>query len=134
MVGSCRRRWRSLHRGWMGGCAKAKVDEVQMPQFIRFDERFLRMLRAAVDLPGLIGQDLPLRPVGRSFKACCPFHGEKTPSFTVGKETGFYRCFGCGATGDAIEWLKARHGMTFHDAALHLAKVSGVPLPPAAPV
>jgi DNA primase len=105
-----------------------------MAQFIRFDERFLHTLRAAVDLPELIGQDLALHPAGRALKACCPFHGEKTPSFMVGKDTGFYRCFGCGATGDAIQWLKARHGMTFHEAALHLARVSGVPLPPAAPL
>src|SRR5438105_2659134 len=130
-AGSCRRRWRSPHRELTNGCAQAKSGETQMPQFIRFDDRFLQALRAAVDLPELIGQDLALRAVGQSFKACCPFHGEKTPSFTVGKDSGFYRCFGCGATGDAIEWLKARHGMTFHEAALQLARISGVPLPPA---
>jgi DNA primase len=102
-----------------------------VPQFVRFDKHFLQMLRASVDLSQLIGQDLALRPAGRSFKVRCPFHEERTPSFTVDRQAGFYRCFGCGATGDAIEWLKARHGMSFHDAVRHLAQAGGIALPPA---
>lgn len=104
-----------------------------MPQFVRFDKPFLQTLRATVDLPELIGRDLALRPAGRAFKVRCPFHEERTPSFTVDREAGFYRCFGCGARGDAIEWLKARHGMSFHEAVRHLATVGGIPLPPADP-
>lgn len=102
-----------------------------MSGFIRFDDSFLRAVRDAVDLPALIGRDIDLRPAGSSgFKACCPFHGENTPSFFV-KRTGFYRCFGCSKTGDAIEWMRERHGMSFQEAAIHLAHTQGITLPPA---
>lgn len=101
-----------------------------MPAFVRFDEAFLQRLRDTVDLPSLIGRELKLIPAGpQSFKASCPFHAESTPSFFV-KRDGFYRCYGCSKTGDAIEWMKQRYGMTFHEAALSLARDSGIEAPP----
>jgi len=101
-----------------------------MSGFIRFDEAILGAIRGAVDLPALIGQDLELRRAGPdSFKACCPFHAESTPSFFV-KRNGFYRCYGCEKTGDAIEWLRQRHGLSFHEAACQLARTHRIALPP----
>jgi DNA primase len=102
-----------------------------MSSFVRFDEAFLGRIRAQVDLPALIGKDMELRRAGpASFKACCPFHAESTPSFFV-KRDGFFRCYGCGKTGDAIEWLRAHHGLSFHEAATELARSTGIALPPA---
>lgn len=101
-----------------------------MSSFVRFDEALLGRIRDLVDLPTLIGKDLELRPAGpASFKACCPFHAESTPSFFV-KRDGFFRCYGCGKTGDAIEWLREHHGMSFHEATTELARSAGIALPP----
>ena len=67
--------------------------------------QWLDELRARVTLSGVIGRTTRLTKAGREYKACCPFHNEKTPSFTVNDEKGFYHCFGCGAHGDAIRWM-----------------------------
>ena len=66
---------------------------------------------------------------GREFKACCPFHNEKTPSFTVNDEKGFYHCFGCGAHGDAIRFLTEAGGLPFMDAVKELAAKAGMEVP-----
>jgi len=70
-----------------------------------------------------------LQKAGREFKACCPFHKEKTPSFTVNDEKGFYHCFGCGAHGDAIRFLTDARGLAFMDAVKELAEQAGMELP-----
>lgn len=61
--------------------------------------------------------------------ACCPFHDEKTPSFTVTPDRNTYRCFGCGVKGDAIDWMRNRHHLSFPDAVIHLANLVGLALP-----
>ncbi|NWP89527.1 DNA primase, partial [Escherichia coli] len=61
---------------------------------------FLDELRARTLLSGLIAKTVKLQKAGREFRACCPFHNEKTPSFYVNDDKGFYHCFGCGAHGD----------------------------------
>jgi len=66
---------------------------------------------------------------GREWKACCPFHNEKTPSFTVNDDKGFYHCFGCGAHGDAIRFLTDQRGMPFMDAVKELAGKAGMDVP-----
>src|SRR4051812_18541166 len=66
---------------------------------------------------------------GREWKACCPFHNEKTPSFTVNDDKGFYHCFGCGAHGDAIRFLTDNRGMSFMDAVKELAAKAGLDVP-----
>src|SRR5438309_11547882 len=66
---------------------------------------------------------------GREWKACCPFHNEKTPSFTVNDDKGFYHCFGCGAHGDAIRYLTDQRGMPFMDAVKELAAKAGMDVP-----
>ena len=90
---------------------------------------FLDELRARVSLSGIIGRTTRLQRAGREFKACCPFHNEKTPSFTVNDEKGFYHCFGCGAHGDAIRWLTDQRGLSFMDAVKELAGEAGMEMP-----
>ena len=96
---------------------------------MRFDEAFLVQLRYLVDLPSLIARDAPLRRTGALWKGACPFHDDKTPSFVVGDDTGYYRCFGCNARGDAIQWMRAFHGMSFFEAVRELAADHSLPLP-----
>lgn len=97
----------------------------------RFTPAFLDDLRSRLTLSGVIGRDIALTRAGREYKACCPFHGEKTPSFTVNDEKGFYHCFGCGAHGDAIRWLTDHRGMGFVEAINDLASEAGIDVPAA---
>ena len=90
---------------------------------------FLDELRARTSLSGVIGRTTRLTKAGREFKACCPFHTEKSPSFTVNDDKGFYHCFGCGAHGDAIRWLTDQRGLAFMDAVKELAGEAGLELP-----
>lgn len=70
-----------------------------------------------------------LQRAGREWKACCPFHNEKSPSFTVNDEKGFYHCFGCGAHGDVIRWMTDQRGLGFMDAVKELAAQAGMEVP-----
>jgi DNA primase len=90
---------------------------------------FLDELRARTVLSSLIAPSVKLIKAGREFKACCPFHQEKTPSFTVNDDKGFYHCFGCGAHGDAIRFLTDARGMQFMDAVKELAAKAGMEVP-----
>ena len=90
---------------------------------------FLDELRARTPLSALISRTTKLLRAGREWKACCPFHNEKTPSFTVSDEKGFYHCFGCGAHGDAISWLTDGRGLSFMDAVKELADAAGMEVP-----
>ena len=78
-----------------------------------FAPSFMTELHARVSLSALIGERVALRRRGREWVACCPFHGEHTPSFTVVEAKGFFHCFGCGANGDAIGFLRAFYGLGF---------------------
>ena len=91
--------------------------------------QFLDELRARTTLSNLVGRSLKLQRAGREYKACCPFHQEKTPSFYVNDEKGFYHCFGCQAHGDAIRWLTDQRGLSFMDAVKELADVAGMQVP-----
>jgi len=90
---------------------------------------FLDELRHRTLLSSLIGRTTKLQKAGREFKACCPFHNEKSPSFYVNDEKGFYHCFGCGAHGDAIRWMTEARGLPFMDAVKELAGTAGLELP-----
>ena len=90
---------------------------------------FLDELRARTLLSALIARTTKLTKAGREFKACCPFHNEKTPSFYVNDEKGFYHCFGCQAHGDAISWLTDARGLAFMDAVKELADAAGREVP-----
>ncbi|MFM9978621.1 MAG: DNA primase [Sphingomonadaceae bacterium] len=91
--------------------------------------QFLDELRARTLLSALIGRSLKLQRAGREWKAPCPFHNEKTPSFYVNDDKGFYHCFGCSAHGDAIRWLTEQRGLPFIDAVKELADAAGMELP-----
>mgnify|MGYP006347792955 CR=1 FL=1 len=96
-------------------------------------QAFLDELRARTTLSSLIGASIKVEKKGREHKACCPFHNEKTPSFTINDEKGFYHCFGCGAHGDAIRWMTDSKGMSFIDAVRELADAAGLDVPAPSP-
>ncbi len=91
--------------------------------------QFLDELRSRITLSAVIGRTERVIKAGREFKACCPFHHEKTPSFTINDEKGFYHCFGCGAHGDVIRWMTDQRGLSFMDAVKQLAEEAGMEVP-----
>ncbi|MGH6783246.1 MAG: CHC2 zinc finger domain-containing protein, partial [Sphingomicrobium sp.] len=91
--------------------------------------QWLDELRARTTLSSVIAPSVKLIRAGREFKACCPFHQEKTPSFTVNDDKHFYLCFGCGAHGDAIRFLTDHRGLPFMDAVKELASKAGMDVP-----
>lgn len=95
--------------------------------------RFLEELRERVPLAQLIGRKVKLVRKGREFSGLCPFHNEKTPSFTVNEEKGFYHCFGCGAHGDVIRFLTDAEKMSFMEAVEYLANLAGMKMPQLSP-
>ncbi|MBY6033067.1 DNA primase [Marinobacter daepoensis] len=92
-------------------------------------QRFVEDLLDRIDLAELIGSRITLKKAGANYKACCPFHDEKTPSFNVRPDKGFYHCFGCGAHGDAISFVREFDGLGFTDAVEELAKRAGLEVP-----
>lgn len=95
----------------------------------RIPERFIDELLARVDIVDIIDARVPLKRAGKEHKACCPFHDEKTPSFTVSADKQFYHCFGCGAHGSAIGFLMEYEHLDFREAVESLAKHVGLDMP-----
>lgn len=91
--------------------------------------QWLDELRSRITLSTLIGRHVKVQRAGREYKACCPFHNEKTPSFTINDDKGFYHCFGCGAHGDAIRFMTDHQGLGFMDAVKELAAEAGMSVP-----
>lgn len=89
----------------------------------------LSAIKSRVDIVQLVGEHAKLKKAGADYSACCPFHEEKTPSFTVSPTKHFYHCFGCGAHGDQIDWMVEYLGMPWNEAVARLAEVAGVQLP-----
>lgn len=92
-------------------------------------QRFVEDLLDRVDLAELIGSRITLKKAGANYKARCPFHDEKTPSFNVRPDKGFYHCFGCGAHGDAISFVREFEGLGFTEAVEELARRAGLEVP-----
>lgn len=92
----------------------------------RIPEKFIDELLTRVDIVDVIDARVPLRKAGKDYKACCPFHEEKTPSFTVSQDKQFYHCFGCGVHGSAIGFLMEYEHMSFPEAVEDLAARAGV--------
>jgi DNA primase len=87
-------------------------------------------IRRRADIVEVVGQYVALRPAGNGrWKACCPFHDEKTPSFNVSQDKGFYKCFGCGVAGDVFKFVMGMENVSFAEARQMLAERYGVPLP-----
>jgi DNA primase len=86
-------------------------------------------VRARADIVEVVGEQVPLKKAGKEFKGLCPFHQERTPSFYVVPAKGFYKCFGCGESGDVFTFLMKRQGLGFQDAVRHVAGRVGVEIP-----
>lgn len=95
----------------------------------RLPQTFLDDLLARIDIVALIGGRVQLKKAGRDYQACCPFHNEKTPSFTVSPNKQFYHCFGCGVHGNALRFLMEYDRLEFLDAVEALAHMAGVEVP-----
>ena len=93
------------------------------------DRKFIDDLLSRIDIVELISNDVKLKKSGANFKGLCPFHSENTPSFNVSQTKQFYHCFGCGASGDAIKYLREAHGLTFIDAIEKLASIANIEVP-----
>ena len=94
-----------------------------------FPSEFLDELRNRVSLADAIGRRVKLTRRGREHLGLCPFHNEKTPSFTLSEEKGFYHCFGCGAHGDVIEFVMRTENLPFPEAIEQLAGDAGLAVP-----
>ncbi|WP_375759787.1 DNA primase [Corallococcus exercitus] len=94
----------------------------------RISPQTLEELRHRVDLPGLISRHVALTPSGKEFRGRCPFHEERTPSFYVVPEKGFFFCHGCRARGDAVDFLRRMLGLSFGEAVRQLAREVGLPV------
>ena len=95
----------------------------------KLPESFIDNLLSRVDLVEIIGSRVPLKKQGKDYSARCPFHDERSPSFTVSPSKQFYYCFGCGAKGTAISFLMNYDRLTFMDAVEDLAKRAGIEIP-----
>ncbi len=100
---------------------------------MRFDRTAIAEIHARLDIARVIGEYVPLKKRGNDLVGLCPFHGEKTPSFHVHPDRGFFKCFGCGAGGDAIAFVQRIENVPFADAVRTLAAKAGVELEPENP-
>ena len=95
----------------------------------RIPPEFIDQLLSRIDIVDVIEKRVPLKKAGKEYQACCPFHTEKTPSFTVSQQKQFYHCFGCGAHGSAIGFLMDYDHMDFVEAIEELARDAGLEVP-----
>ncbi len=95
--------------------------------------RFLDELRSRINVSDVVGKRVKLTRAGREYKACCPFHGEKSPSFYVNDDKQFYHCFGCGAHGSVIDFVMRHDNQSFPEAVEALAAIVGMQVPKSAP-
>jgi DNA primase len=96
---------------------------------MRFPQPFIDEIYAAADIVAVVSDYVTLRKAGTSYKGLCPFHSEKSPSFTVHRDRGFFHCFGCGAGGDVFKFVELQEKVGFTDAVKQLAARFGVPIP-----
>ncbi len=94
-----------------------------------FPQQFIDDLKHHADIVVVIGDYVSLKKTGATYKGLCPFHGEKTPSFHVNRDKGFFHCFGCGVGGDVLKFLELHDKVGFADAVKQLAQRFGMTLP-----
>ncbi|MBP9015864.1 MAG: DNA primase [Candidatus Atribacteria bacterium] len=94
-----------------------------------FDDQYLEEIKSRVDMVELISHYVSLQPAGRNYRALCPFHEEKTPSFLVSPEKGIFHCFGCGVGGNIFTFVMKMENLTFPEAVAFLAQKCGMELP-----
>ncbi len=93
------------------------------------DRSFIDDLLSRINIVDIIGKSVNLKKLGTSHKGLCPFHSENTPSFNVSETKQFYHCFGCGASGDVIKFLREHEGLSFIDAIEKLAGIANIEVP-----
>jgi len=108
---------------------RAGVVRRQRSRLARIPEEVIRAVQESVDIVDVVSRYVTLRRTGRSFKGLCPFHEEKTPSFTVFPESGRYKCFGCSEGGDVFTFLMKRSGATFLEVVEDLAREGNIAIP-----
>ncbi len=96
-----------------------------------FPQSFLDDLKTQTDIVSVIGDVAPLKKMGATWKGLCPFHQERTPSFNVNRDKGFFKCFGCGAGGDVVKFVELQQKLAFPEAVTYLAQRAGMPMPDA---
>src|ERR1700674_2226608 len=94
---------------------------------MQFSDSFLNEIRARLPVSQVVSRRVPLKRAGREWKGLSPFNREKTPSFTVNDQKGFYHCFSSGKHGDVFTFLMETEGLSFRDAVERLASLAGVP-------
>lgn len=92
-------------------------------------QSFIQELLSRVDIVELVSKVAPLKKTGKNYMCCCPFHKEKTPSFSVNAQKQFYKCFGCGASGSAIGFVMQYEGIGYVEAIHRLAEQVGMTVP-----
>ena len=95
----------------------------------QYNRNFTDELRERLSIVDVVGRRVPLNKKGQNHWGCCPFHNEKTPSFSVNEEKGFYHCFGCGEHGDIISFVMKTENMDFKQAIAELAQIAGIKVP-----
>ena len=95
----------------------------------RIPQQFVQDLLSRVDIVDVVQSRVPLKKKGKDYWACCPFHGEKSPSFSVSQSKQFYKCFGCGVSGNALGFIMAYDRIEFPAAVETLAERIGIEVP-----
>ena len=96
---------------------------------MKFPQSFIDEVRAAADIVTVVSDSVSLRKAGNAYKGLCPFHGEKTPSFNVMRDRGFFHCFGCGVGGDVFKFVELQEKVGFQEAVRVLANRFSIPIP-----
>lgn len=95
----------------------------------KFPQTFIDEVRAVADIVAVIQDYVSLRKAGANYKGLCPFHSEKSPSFTVNRDKGFFHCFGCNVGGDVFKFVELQEKLGFQDTVKHVAGKFGIPIP-----
>ncbi|HTV02929.1 MAG TPA: DNA primase [Luteitalea sp.] len=98
---------------------------------MRYPRELIDQVRHAADIVQVVQEYVPLRRAGTTYKGLCPFHGERTPSFTVNRDKGFFHCFGCGQGGDVFKFVELQEGVGFQEAVKRVATRCGITMPEA---
>jgi DNA primase len=106
-----------------------EVPAPEAPAAAMIPDAIIDEIRTRADIVRVIGNHVQLRRAGRNWKGLCPFHGEKSPSFNVSPDKGFFYCFGCHKKGDAFTFVMEYEGKSFHEAAEQLAALAGIEIP-----
>lgn len=100
---------------------------------MRIPPDIIQQIQLQADIVEVVGDYVALKKQGQNLWACCPFHNEKTPSFSVAPAKGIFKCFGCGKSGDTIKFVMELEGVSYPEALKHLAKKYGIDIPETAP-